>query len=699
MYDPYAPDVSEYMQRLMGSASPTAMAAAQSPSSLASLLAQLDKLQRGKYDRPTAGAPAGALSTLNGIQGLQFVTNAGRGANVKANRSGFVPYLEGAEYRLVNQRKKQAGVVTEGAGEQGLFSVYDAARNLSSSQGKKAKWAVQMRDPATGQWTVVAQDRPKSKPLKVAGKIIGTALPIAVSLIPGLQFAGPVLSSTLAGGAGAALAGRDPLKGAIMGGLSSAGGQVIGGALQAGGGLGTNLAANAARAVGTGIGATAGGLVTGQNLKNSLLGGVTAGGLSYLGGELFGPGGSSTTGEPTNLLEGTPFDGAGSGFTVNTGGGGAPGGDIIVTGAPSAPNLGVGAAAALSPPPPKPQQADDTQSDDIVVTATPPAIPNLGTGIDLSSLGISLGGRMAIEAATKGMTEEQKKGLTASDYIRLAALGLGALGGIGGGGGSGSGTVPRFGSINPIFNQQLPQPSLAARTPTPASALPMQTKQDWYRYGYGPEQSFYSNVPQGAPNTSQAYTGYEEPYTRRFAEGGVVSDDDERRIAEREMEALRVYEGERPHRRRPHFSTQHQFGGDDYSSYSLAVPVGDRGQLFANAFGSGLVPEALIFGGSYDLGDLAVRAPYFKRFEEGGSAVDGEGDGRSDEIPALLSDGEYVMDAETVALLGNGSTKAGADALDSFRVKIRRHKGRGMARGKLSAKAKKPEQYLKEGRK
>ncbi|MCV6900873.1 hypothetical protein OE165_27965, partial [Escherichia coli] len=33
---------------------------------------------------------------------------------------------------------------------------------------------------------------------------------------------------------------------------------------------------------------------------------------------------------------------------------------------------------------------------------------------------------------------------------------------------------------------------------------------DYYRYGYGPAQSFFSNVPQGAKNTSQAYTGYAE---------------------------------------------------------------------------------------------------------------------------------------------------------------------------------------------
>ncbi len=79
-------------------------------------------------------------------------------------------------------------------------------------------------------------------------------------------------------------------------------------------------------------------------------------------------------------------------------------------------------------------------------------------------------------------------------------------------------------------------------------------------------------------------------------------------------------------------------------------------------------------------------------------AVKGPGTGRSDEIPALLSDGEYVIDAETVALLGDGSSEAGAKRLDDFRVNIRKHKGRNLARGKFSANAKQPDKYLSGGR-
>lgn len=77
--------------------------------------------------------------------------------------------------------------------------------------------------------------------------------------------------------------------------------------------------------------------------------------------------------------------------------------------------------------------------------------------------------------------------------------------------------------------------------------------------------------------------------------------------------------------------------------------------------------------------------------------VQGPGDGRADKIPAALSDGEYVMDAETTAMLGNGSSKAGAAALDQLRANIRKHKGGALAHGKISPNAKPAHAYLPKG--
>ena len=79
-------------------------------------------------------------------------------------------------------------------------------------------------------------------------------------------------------------------------------------------------------------------------------------------------------------------------------------------------------------------------------------------------------------------------------------------------------------------------------------------------------------------------------------------------------------------------------------------------------------------------------------------AVTGPGTGRSDSIDAKLSDGEYVIDSETVALLGDGSSKAGAAKLDQFRANIRKQKGKALSKGKISPDAESPERYLMGGR-
>lgn len=89
------------------------------------------------------------------------------------------------------------------------------------------------------------------------------------------------------------------------------------------------------------------------------------------------------------------------------------------------------------------------------------------------------------------------------------------------------------------------------------------------------------------------------------------------------------------------------------------------------------------------------------KFAKGGALsriaymAQGSGTGRDDTIDAKLSDGEYVIDAETVALLGDGSTKAGAKKLEEMRQAIRAHKGAALAKGKFSPDAKSPLQYLK----
>lgn len=130
---------------------------------------------------------------------------------------------------------------------------------------------------------------------------------------------------------------------------------------------------------------------------------------------------------------------------------------------------------------------------------------------------------------------------------------------------------------------------------------------------------------------------------------------------------------------------------------NLPAPTGNYAKLAARPVNFGSLED------QYRYGQGPERAYFdYVGYKEGGStrkefAVRGKGTGRSDEIPAMLSDGEYVIDAETVALLGDGSNEAGARKLDDMRVNLRKHKGKNLAKGKFSVDAKRPEAYMTGG--
>jgi hypothetical protein len=75
-------------------------------------------------------------------------------------------------------------------------------------------------------------------------------------------------------------------------------------------------------------------------------------------------------------------------------------------------------------------------------------------------------------------------------------------------------------------------------------------------------------------------------------------------------------------------------------------------------------------------------------------AVGGPGDGQDDHIPAMLSDGEFIIPADVVSALGSGSTDAGSDALYDMIHNIRRSY-RGAKVQDIPQKAKSPLQYMK----
>jgi 5'-deoxynucleotidase YfbR-like HD superfamily hydrolase len=78
-----------------------------------------------------------------------------------------------------------------------------------------------------------------------------------------------------------------------------------------------------------------------------------------------------------------------------------------------------------------------------------------------------------------------------------------------------------------------------------------------------------------------------------------------------------------------------------------------------------------------------------------GDAVTGPGDGQSDDIPAMLADGEFVFPADVVAALGNGSTKAGSDKLYEMMHAIRAHHRSAKPKDLPPPAKKSPLDYLK----
>ncbi len=50
--------------------------------------------------------------------------------------------------------------------------------------------------------------------------------------------------------------------------------------------------------------------------------------------------------------------------------------------------------------------------------------------------------------------------------------------------------------------------------------------------------------------------------------------------------------------------------------------------------------------------------------------------------PAALSEGEYVIPADVVSMLGDGNSDAGAKILEQFCNQIRKQKGKHLAKGR-----------------
>ena len=327
-------------------------------------------------------------------------------------------------------------------------------------------------------------------------------------------------------------------------------------------------------------------------------------------------------------------------------------------------------------------------------------------GIGAAGAGAAAAGAGSTAAAPKTTLQKITDALTAAG---LSSQLIGSL--LGGGGGSlgnFSGALGN-GNLSSVFHQTLPTSGTRIGGGSDLSARTM-PQQDWTKYATRPSQSFFNYVPQ---TYTPPLPGQTDQWTH-LAQGGPVEAPDYDYAG---AEKAGVHPDARGHLPDTYKLPNHMTFSDD-SVYNTPETPGGKWRQSSDG-------KWVFWPSEFNMQQhpMAVMRDYFNRVEPdspaiypsdfrlkkaaGGPingdlaakprasfAVNGPGSGRSDHVPAMLSDGEYVMDAETVAMLGDGSNKAGADKLDQFRVNLRKHKGKQMAKGKFSLSAKAPEAYM-----
>ena len=132
--------------------------------------------------------------------------------------------------------------------------------------------------------------------------------------------------------------------------------------------------------------------------------------------------------------------------------------------------------------------------------------------------------------------------------------------------------------------------------------------------------------------------------------------------------------------------------GQTYDQEGLPEEEKYRGPLSRFSYNPDRYRPAMASGG---LADTAVAQRYMKgghlgSYSDGGRLLKGPGDGMSDSIPAKigakqparLADGEFVVPADVVSGLGNGSTDAGARKLYAMMDKVRKSRTGTKRQGK-----------------
>jgi hypothetical protein len=628
-----------------------------------------------------SGGSGGGLYKVNPYMQTFQAPLSDKGNSTASSGGGIDVKSPTQTFRLLD--KNTGEVVYEGVGYEGAQEAINRASALTAEQGAKAQWQIQTPNSQQESGYSVLANEKRSQ--STVGDIASFALPIAMAIATaGASLPAQMAAAGLAGAAGAGLAGKNPLKAGLISagtaGLMGGSGanEAIGKAV---GSVGGALAAKTTEEVAktaaekaaeqiivTGLSKAAQG--AGSAIGNTLLSQGLKGGLSEVTGyktpaEKFAQQQTPAVQPPVDMYAGVdPID-----VLARTSGSGSPFGAAFP--------IPVSAMLSGSLNPTQPAQQNKTAEDieaeknPMVVTGggleslTPEEILLALSGV--GGLTAATAGNVGSTAANQARTAEDIEAaknpmvVTGMESLTPAEL-LAALGGVGGlAAATAGGGVPT-------------DPAAAEKAKADAEAKKKLGVEDYLSIG-SKAVGLLGNLAGGGGDKGQVGTyggaggtGRLNPiFSAKLPPAG----------------GLGVNRTQRP------------MGDVDWLTY------GTRPELtfFDYAARSNPAPVTTPVPGN-PAGPIMYDEPV-PRFAKGGRsefAVNGAGTGRSDDIPAVLSDGEYVIDAETVALLGDGSSKAGAKKLDELRVKVRKHKGKKLAKGRFSANAKRPEAYLSGGR-
>lgn len=488
-----------------------------------------------------------------------------------------------------------------------------------------------------------------------------------------------------AGGAGAAIQGGDPLKGALTGGAMGAVGGGLGAGFGAGAGAaegavgaGTSVTPTANAIAGSTAGTSAG--IGGGTTTGSVFGGANQGiaGATNLGSSISGAGTAGGTGVTTGGGIGVGNYGA-----VNAGVGGMSSagttGSVAGTGgagAGSASGLGVAQGSALpagygtSAPPPTTNIFGQT-------AGTPGYLSNTQLGMTAATTGLA--GAMQAERDQFNQPDTSYSGplsklkydpdkFTASSPTYAPASvyrpTYAAEGGI----------MQAFQSGGPV--ERMTQMNTAMN---PQGGLYPQGMIDKTQYATPTQRPTSLEVVESEPS----YDARINPITgtlmakggiARFDAGGLgslagVPSGGGQQAATTQTDNQGIAALGQGNKKR--MLTQEQMDAIRLQGMSKGALNDIYGQMAA---------QGLASGGISSLGS----------YSDGGRMLKGPGDGMSDNIPATiagkqparLADGEFVVSADVVSHLGNGSTDAGAKRLYSMMDQVRKARTGRKAQGK-----------------